>query len=330
MLKNSAEAALLIAKKLTVDASSSPPARRARPNGDASANGDLQLRVTDNTVFPARPVAATHPRQSIECCTSGIPSRTAIAAEKVLRSFNTWAFKREQPSNPQLMLQIIADAITLGEPISFVLYWGKGPRCKLADPDTHCLDYLARLAHRVREVHAPGAAIKLIFTDTHAELNGHCPSSAQSYFGMVEVEARQRNFDTCWLSWLTAAAQPEISGDLSEDIVPEDLFRKLSASAAKWFHGDGTSEEAALKYYRSNMVEKQAVEFAFPRSIFITFNGSDLRSLFPAHLPIFYMYSLRRGVSVKPWFFQPVNTTCEDPSCGCNAASSDTARVKTP
>jgi hypothetical protein len=50
------------------------------------------------------------------------------------------------------------------------------------------------------------------------------------------------------------------------------------------------------------MIEKRAVEFAFPRSIFITFNGSEFRSLLPKSLPIFYMYSLRRGVSVKPWF----------------------------
>jgi hypothetical protein len=41
----------------------------------------------------------------------------------------------------------------------------------------------------------------------------------------------------------------------------------------------------------------------FPHSIFITFNGGKLRCLFPTRLPIFYMYSLRRGVSIKPWFF---------------------------
>jgi L-tyrosine isonitrile synthase len=55
-------------------------------------------------------------------------------------------------------------------------------------------------------------------------------------------------------------------------------------------------------YYQMNMVEKRAVELAFPRSIFVTFSGSELRSLFPKHLPIFYMYSIKRGVSSKPWF----------------------------
>jgi hypothetical protein len=53
---------------------------------------------------------------------------------------------------------------------------------------------------------------------------------------------------------------------------------------------------------RLNLFEKQAVEAAFPDAIFVTFNGSDLRPLFPERMPIFYMYSVRRGVAVKPWF----------------------------
>src|SRR5260370_41864797 len=66
-----------------------------------------------------------------------------------------------------------------------------------------------------------------------------------------------------------------------------------------------------------NMVERRAVELAFPRSIFITFNCSELRSLFPEHLPIFYMYSLRRGTGVKPWFLPPEPAPCVVSSCKC-------------
>src|SRR5437868_6507558 len=56
------------------------------------------------------------------------------AAEKVLRSFNTWAFKREQPSDPELMLQFISQSIASNVPVRFVLYWGKGPRTKIEQP----------------------------------------------------------------------------------------------------------------------------------------------------------------------------------------------------
>ncbi len=79
-------------------------------------------------------------------------------------------------------------------------------------------------------------------------------------------------------------------------------LQRLSECAAKWYRGEGSASEGASEYYRMNMVEKRAVELAFPHAIFITFNGSEFRCLFPDRMPIFYMYSLKRGVSAKPWF----------------------------
>jgi hypothetical protein len=200
------------------------------------------------------------------------------------------------------MLQFISEAIALEMPIPFVLYWGKGPRCNLGTPDIECLDYLDSLARRVRAVHKPGAAIKLIFTDTHAGLNGHSAASIRGYFGEIDLKARQYGFDTCWLSQIIRAAEAVATSDRADDALSEETLRRLADSARKWYRGEGTAEHGALKYYQMNMIEKRAVETAFPRSIFITFNGSDLRSLFPTQLPIFFMYSLRRGMSVKPWF----------------------------
>jgi hypothetical protein len=238
-------------------------------------------------------------------------------AEEVLHAFNTWHFKREQPADPHLMLQIISDAIGRQAPVSFVLYWGKGPRCSLGESDARCLDFLAGLASRVREAYLPGAAIELIFTDTHAELNGHSRQTMRKYFAEVEVAARQRGFGSCWLGQLTRTPEIAAADTRDNEIVPEETLLRLGVSAAKWYRGDGSAEHGALKYYRINMVEKRAVELAFPNAIFITFNGSKFRNLFPQHLPIFYMYSLRRGVSVKPWFLPADAARCEGSSCHC-------------
>jgi hypothetical protein len=229
------------------------------------------------------------------------PQPTKPAAGKILQSFNTWAFKREQPSDPDLMLQVISEAMARGEPIPFVLYWGKGPRCSLDEPDITCLDYLAAFARRVQEAYERGTSLTLIFTDTHAELNGHSRQSMRAYFAEVDFSTRQRGFASCWMSELTRA-QAHVADERCDDMVPEDMLRRLAASASKWYRGHGTAEQGALSYYQMNMIERRAVELAFPRSIFVTFNGSEFRGLFPQRLPIFYMYSLRRGVSVKPWF----------------------------
>lgn len=233
---------------------------------------------------------------------TGRPAKPAGAPEKILQAFNTWAFKREQPDNVLALLSAISGAIQLGRPLPFVLYWGKGPRRGLDAPDTACLDYLALLGARVRKVYGPGAAFRLIFTDTHATLNGHAPQDMEAYFGAVERAARERGFDGCRLSELVFAAEAADAIDLVDEPIPDEMLQRLGASAAKWFRGEGTVEEGAARYLKMNMVEKRSVQFAFPRSIFVTFNGSEYRSLFPDRMPIFYMYSLRRGTSVKPWF----------------------------
>ena len=194
----------------------------------------------------------------------------------------------------------MSEAIALATSVSFVLYWGKGPRHEIDTPDLECLDYLTAFADRIRGTYAPGAAITLIFTDTHAELNGHTRRDTLRYFEAVGAAARACEFNTCLLSNITGLVQE--NSLLAHEEPSPDILRSLSTCAARWYRGEGTAEEGAIAYYRLNMVEKRAVEIAFPHSIFITFNGSKLRDLFPKTLPIFYMYSLRRGVSVKPWF----------------------------
>jgi len=275
---------------------------RAHPRGltETQDNRSLYHSPTDASLTPACPAAPVK---------DGVPEglrKNKAAPEKVLQGFNTWAFKREQPDDPALMLEIIADAIAGGSKVPFVLYWGKGPRSRLDEPDITCLDYLAALGRRVREAYEPGAAIKLIFTDTHAQLNGHSQQSVRDYFGAVDASARERGFGSCWLGDLVHLAEAAGVDDRIDDDVPTETLQRLGVCAAKWYRGEGTPEQAALQYYQMNMVEKRAVQLACPRSIFVTFNGSEFRCLFPDRLPIFYMYSLRRGVSVKPWFLPPV------------------------
>jgi hypothetical protein len=195
-----------------------------------------------------------------------------------------------------------------------VLYWGKGPRHESGAHEVQCLDFLDALATRVKSAYQPGAAIKLILTDTHAELNGHSRDHIRQYFDDITAIAGQRGFQTCWLGHLVKAAGNLATAAPLEEAVSAETLSRLMASAQKWYHGRGTAQDGALTYLRMNLIEQRVVERAFPGSIFITFNGSDLRSLFPRQLPIFYMYSLRRGVAVKPWFLpaEPANGEVSD------------------
>ncbi len=222
--------------------------------------------------------------------------------DAIVKAFNSWSFKREQPDNAEMMRKQICTSVNESRPVSFVLYWGKGPRIGFADPDLQCLRFLAALAERIKGVYAHGVAITLIFTDTHAELNGHDRGAALAYFNAVSNGALDFNFDSCLLGDLVAKVSEVIGFEAQDETPNPEILKKLHICAQKWYGGGSDTLQGARSYYQANMIEKRAVELAFPGSIFITFNGSEFRSLFPERLPVFYMYSMKRGCAVKPWF----------------------------
>jgi len=268
------------------------PMRTIVENPQTTAIAQRNLKIVDRS-HPARA------RSRVER-PDGEP-REDLLVEKILQAFNTWSFKREQPDNLATLREAISRAVYQKEPVPFVLYWGKGPRSHAGAPEATCLDYLDSFAARIRKVYDKGAALRLICTDTHANLNGHLPQAIDDYFSAIRLQAQARGFTDCRLGELVRAAKE--AGVEPSGIDPDPYtLQKLSDCAAKWYRGDGNANEGAIEYYRMNMIEKRAVEFAFPHAIFITFNGSEFRSLFPDNMPIFYMYSLKRGVAVKPWF----------------------------
>ncbi len=258
---------------------------------------------------PVNPLAATkdvsagrsNPKQPKNAGAQAGTTTIAARADSVLKAFNTWAYKREQPSCADRLRDVVVGAVTKDVPIPFVLYWGKGPRSEVAAPDLACLDYLAGMATRIRAAYGSGASIRLILTDTHARLNGHAAAAVDAYFAAVVDAAAIRGFGTVRLSTLVAEAVDRIESG-AEATPCGAVLDSLVACAAKWYRGEGSTEGGALEYYRMNMVERRAVELAYPQAVFATFNGAEFRELFPIAMPIFYMYSLKRGVGIKPWF----------------------------
>ncbi|MCB1527253.1 MAG: hypothetical protein KDJ45_06085 [Hyphomicrobiaceae bacterium] len=233
------------------------------------------------------------------------PSNFDHKAASVINSFNTWAFKRDQPTEPELLAQTVAARIAADLPLSFVLYWGKGPRSRIAPPDIACLDYLAEMGKRIKAVHPPGALFHLCQTDTHARLNGHSEAAITSYFADITRAARERGMRTELLS--TLVENLKNSGDTvpdNDDNSQDDaaMIASLEKSAQRWYRGDGDASQGARTYLAMNRIESRAVAHNHRGAIFVTFNGRRYRDLFPANMPVFFMYSLKRGTAVKPWF----------------------------
>lgn len=234
-------------------------------------------------------------------------------SERIVAAFNTWAYKREQPSNISRLYATAEASAANQQPVQFVLYWGKGPRRHAAGPEQDCLNYLQSMLDRIARAYAPGADLELLLTDSHARLNNHPQAAIDQYFASVRQEASMRGISTRLLSSL-AIDHPVLVNDCADTCPSEQTLNALVASAAKWYGGHGSPRSGALAYYAMNMRERVVVGKFYPAAIFITFNGSDLSPLFPEALPIFYMYSVRKGCAVKPWFMPAPedNTTLSD------------------
>ncbi len=256
-----------------------------------------ELNISEAAPNPAKRRAPPDPGHAA----ARKPLNPPTAAD-VVKSFNSWAFKRAQPDNPARLAEVVAVALSRSSPTPILFYWGRGPREYLAQPEVECLRYITQLVQRIETVYAPGAAVTLLFTDTHARLNGYGESSTSHYFEQVATAAAERGFMSVRLGDLVAAAQGRIGDEAQTAPLCPEMLARLEATAAKWYRGDGDARRGAELYLRANLIERRAVEIAYPEAIFATFNGPELRGLFPPSLPIFYMYSLRRGCAVKPWF----------------------------
>ena len=235
-------------------------------------------------------------------------------AAEVLRSFNTWAFKREQPTEPELLAQVVALRLWQEAPISFVLYWGKGPRARIADPDRLCLKYLDQMGKRIASAYEPGAQFHLCLTDTHARLNGHPERDIDTYFGDIAEEAGRHGMKSVRLAQLVAntSAHPQPRADAANDA----MMASLEKCAARWYRGGSNVRDGARTYLEMNAVESAAVAAHYRDTIFLTFNGRAYRGLFPTSMPVFYMYSLKRGTAVKPWFMDENCSAFPDADAG--------------
>ncbi len=229
-------------------------------------------------------------------------SKYRVSAAEVVFSFNTWRFKREQPSLPDELEAAAAHALALGEPVSFVLYWGKGLRASSASPERRCLEYLGSMRNRIALRYPPGARFHILYTDTHARLNGHGDAAIQAYRASLEAIADPWLFPVRLLSEVCDRASVTEEEVNAYPVAREELSDRLVKCARKWYRGRGEAHDGACRYLDLNMTERLAVQKLYAKSIFLTFNGSELKDLFPPAMPIFYMYSIKKGTSTKPWF----------------------------
>jgi asparagine synthase (glutamine-hydrolysing) len=224
-------------------------------------------------------------------------------AQKVLDSFNTWKFKKEQPNTEEKLIESILQNIRKKQPIKFVMYWGKGDREYVSDIDLMAIERLLDFKSFIKKEYPKGVELTFIFTDNHAKLNGYSSEGATAYFNSVRKEVEKHGIKNILLSELVEYNEDKISKDADNVLINDDLLNNLVKSSERHYkHPENNYLVGAKIYYLQNQFERKAVEQKFGDNIFLTYNGNEVDGILPTKLPVFYMYSYRKGFSEKPWF----------------------------
>jgi asparagine synthase (glutamine-hydrolysing) len=224
-------------------------------------------------------------------------------AQKILESFNTWKFKKEQPNTSDKIMLSILQSIRKKEPIKFVMYWGKGDRDTISEIDLMAIERLLDFRTMIEKEYTKGTELTFIFTDNHARLNGYGTEGTDAYFNSVRSEAEKHGIKNILLSELVEYNEENISKDVESVEINDELLNNLVKSSERHYRNSENNHLVGAKiYYLQNQLERKAVEQKFNDNIFLTYNGNEVDGILPTKLPIFYMYSYKKGSSEKPWF----------------------------
>jgi hypothetical protein len=176
------------------------------------------------------------------------------------------------------------------------------------EPELAALAALGELLDAARPAPWMRAQASIIFTDVHATANGHSRDHFSSYFEAVEraaagLDVSFERESQLWASHGLTVEQVRRFGattELEEEWRRFALRERFVEQATR--HSPATDHEAAAKHYFATCkLERRVFAAAYPRSVFLTYNGPEFNDCFP-DVPTLYIYPGPRGRTVKPWF----------------------------
>lgn len=209
----------------------------------------------------------------------------------------------------------------------FVMLWGASDKTRSTAADKDGLLYLLHFLKRVEDIYRVKAYLTLIFTDTHAFLNGYHKENYGRYIDEIKYHIRKHGYDWVLSSDLDMLLATNLgfkdANELVEEIIrdpitrlnnlqaiPADVIEAFARYASRHCiriarHKSGLYfkdvEAAAMGYLYLAMLEKQVVTERFRDSAFITYMSREDQLVLP-DLTIVRLYSIQSGLRTRPWF----------------------------
>lgn len=214
--------------------------------------------------------------------------------------------------------------------IHFVQYWGASDKKYPDKYDFDALFHLFGFLRIVEKYYKIEVHLTLIFTDTHAILNGYSTENYKNYHREIRKILNEFNYSHVLMSevltpfakshnlkdtndLIKSVIKQSISNKIPELIMNDESFEVLKRSADK--HSKrlknkdtykdlsfSSVEQSAYAYILLNRIERQYVEKNFFQSVFLTYTSDIEKELIAPNLPTIQIYSIHKGLSCRPWF----------------------------
>ncbi len=231
-------------------------------------------------------------------------------AREIIGRFNTQKIRRARSPDIDRIEDLVQGALLRRGAFEFAGYWGVGAREELGTADRFALERLRTIVEAVNDCAGyPMGSVRLILADLHGRSNEVKAEIIDRYLGAVGEEATRMGFETELLSsiWerygldfdtvVGAINDPVFEERWASFPLREDFVRRAAR------HCDDTrrAEEVARRYHAVTHEDRQVLTRHLDGCIFFTYGEPEFRGIQP-ELPVVFWYSLKKGVSERPWF----------------------------
>lgn len=215
------------------------------------------------------------------------------------------------------------------EDIQFIMLWGASNKAHATKADKDGLLYLFHFLKRVEHAYGLKVNLNLIFTDTHAHLNGYTKEYYERYITEISYHIRKHGYSFVRSSELSGRFARDMGYqgmmDYVEDIIqqPEERFgswnmpvqvnnlvpffahyalkhcRRIASHESGLFFQN--ERLAALGYLTLAAFDKRVITETYHDHAFITYMSRE-ESLVLPDLPVIRLYSIKSGLRTRPWF----------------------------
>lgn len=182
--------------------------------------------------------------------------------------------------------------------VRLLIYWGCYSRDVAGAAESNLVAYVEAIRSAISDNGPSQCQVHVIFTDTHAQLNGTSDERIQSYLRSSRYLIERQFWSMDILSDLVSYSPRQTDKNYNTFFEREiDILVQQSERV----HGAKLGRSKAYEYLASNITEAGYILERFPSALFLHAGVSELNFLLPS-LPKLYVFTGAGRVTKKPWF----------------------------